>query len=250
MVLGQDYLLHQSTRASRQWRAVHTELSQTLQQVLQDSAAYGGNVSENIKILHNSTTELPALFDAIEVATNTSGGPDAQPRLELFADQLVAETRVISDGAFELTEQLLDARKARDVAERRTAQTTVISLLALVVGIGLLVFYRVLRPMARLEFTAQAVQGGDLAARSGYRARDEFGSLSETLDNMTSTLATAQRDLQNILDAVPSMIAATRCERRNQSSRTKNKSTSALPSGRSVEGTRYWQSGVNRANHS
>lgn len=206
LVLGQDYLLHQSTRASRQWRAVHTELSQTLQQVLQDSAAYGGNVSENIKILHNSTTELPALFDAIEVATNTSGGPDAQPRLELFADQLVAETRVISDGAFELTEQLLDARKARDVAERRTAQTTVISLLALVVGIGLLVFYRVLRPMARLEFTAQAVQGGDLAARSGYRARDEFGSLSETLDNMTSTLATAQRDLQNILDAVPSMI--------------------------------------------
>ncbi len=206
LVLGQDYLLHRNARASRQWRTVHAELSRTLPSVLQDSATYGDDFLDNAKTVREITDGLPALFEAIEGASATPNRADAQDRLDLLADQLVAETRRISEASYELTEQLLEVRKVQDRTQRIAAQVTVITLLVFIVGVGLVVWLRVLRPMASLESTAQAVKSGNLAARSGYRANDEFGSLSRAFDSMTGSLATAQHDLQNILDAVPSMI--------------------------------------------
>ena len=226
LVLSQDYLLHDSPRAAQQWRATHAELALTLPQVASAAPALQGQAVVLVEVVSG----LPELFEAIESAVNEGRGADvdgARPRREMLADHLVGETRRISDGAFEMAEALAQLRQAREQAERRVTQATMAGFGALMLLLAVVVTRRVLKPMVQLEAAAQAVQAGDLGARSGWRARDEFGRLSQVFDLMTQTLqdreahlaasnrqllasevslAAAQRDLRNILDAVPSMI--------------------------------------------
>ncbi len=216
LVLSQDYLLHENPRASRQWRALHDELSRTWLRI----GVISPQLRASVKDLSEVTGTLPALFEALETTARATDRAATQPRLEMLADHLVAETRRISDGAFDLAEQLSEARRSRALLDRRITQATMAAFSALILAVGWLVRRRVLRPMARLEETAQAVEAGNLGARSGYRASDEFGRLSHAFDAMTqalqerdatlqasdSSLAAARRDLQKILDAMPSMV--------------------------------------------
>ena len=137
----------------------------------------------------------------------------ARERLELLAGHLVAETRRISDGAFTLAERAVEVRHARSRADRRVTFVSMGVFAFFAIAISMLVFRRVLRPMAGLEATARAFRDGNLAARSNYRARDEFGDLSSTFDAMaralqerTARLDTAQVELKNTLNAIPSVI--------------------------------------------
>ncbi|MBC7779968.1 MAG: PAS domain S-box protein [Proteobacteria bacterium] len=225
LVLSQDYLLHESPRAIRQWHAVHADLSRTLPPVL----AYAAELRGEVATLSEVTANLPALFQAVESAVNDPDRAKSRPRLDMLADHLVAETRRISDGAFELAEELAEIRRARDLSDQRVTLSTLSAFGLLIVALSVLVMRRVLRPLAGLQRAALAVQAGNLAARSGYRANDEFGALSRIFDQMTHTLqdreatlqggnaslaaseaslAAARRDLQNILDAVPSVIVS------------------------------------------
>ena len=210
LVLGQDYLLNASPRAVRQWRAVHADLTRTLP--LAASAAI--ELKIDVESLAEVTAGLPALFEVLVSAAAQPDRSGAQARIDMLAGHLVAETRRISDGAFELAEQVADLRRQRDSAERELTLGTMAAFGAMVLLISWLVARRVLAPMAGLQSAARAVQAGDLAARSGYRARDEFGQLSLIFDGMTQTLQdreaallAARRDLQSILDAVPSVIS-------------------------------------------
>ena len=226
LVLSQDYLLHESPRAAQQWRATQAELARTLPRVATAAPA----LQAQAEVLTEVTSGLPELFEAIELAANDDGGSDAdesRQRRDMLADHMVGETRRISDGAFEMAETLAHLRQLREQTERRVTQATMAAFGALMLLLAVVVTRRVLRPMVQLEAAAQAVQDGNLGARSGWQARDEFGRLSRVFDQMTQTLqdrdahlaasnqhlqaseaslAAARRDLRNILDAVPSMI--------------------------------------------
>ena len=208
-LLSQNFTLHPSPSASRRWRAVHEDLAQTLPVALQHAA----ELQPDIAALTQVALGLPLLFNAIEAATIASEGGNRLPRDGLLADHLIGETGRISDGAFELAEDLTELRRAHGLAVTRATALTMAAFSVLVLAIAAVVTLRVLRPMAGLQRAAQAVRSGDLAARSDYRAGDEFGSLSHSFDEMAKTLAertgrlqAAERDLRNILDAVPSVI--------------------------------------------
>jgi PAS domain S-box-containing protein len=223
LVLTQDYLLNATPRASRQWRSVHGEVTGTLQRLRGQSEA----LNEDIEVMLRVTESLPDLFAAIEA---TSAEPDrvrVQPRLEMLSNNVIAETRRISDAAFDLEERLSDIRREREAVQRQITLTNQATFVALIGVFSFVVLRRVLRPMARLQRTAAAVESGNLGVRAGYHSDDEFGELSRTFDKMIQTLqerdaaqqatnarltasegslAAARYDLQKILDATPSMI--------------------------------------------
>ena len=209
LAISQDMLLHNSASAARRWQALHADLTRNL------SAVDGplSDLQEEVNNLSDVVQELPALFSAVEANLAEAETAKVTPRQALLADHLVSEIRLISDGAFDLVERIGDLRRAHDALQRRSTQGTMALLSVLMLAIGGLVWRRVLRPMAALESAAEAVRGGQLASRSNYRARDEFGSLSRAFDNMTqalqernASLDSARRDLKNILDAIPSLI--------------------------------------------
>ncbi len=209
LVLSQDYLLHQSPRSRRQWRAVHAELATTLPRLRGSTP----EMRDPLDTLSDVTTGLGPLFDAVETAVAGVQRTANVPQMEMLSDSLVAETRRISDGAFEVAEQLVDLRRLHEQSTHRATVVVTLGFALLIVALSFIVLRRVLRPMRSLQAASQAVEAGDLGARSGYRARDEFGELSARFDSMTGTLqereallAAARRDLRNILDAVPSLI--------------------------------------------
>ena len=187
LVLTQDYGLHQSERAARQWCLVHERLTHALA----DYAAADTAGAEQVDELQDIARTLPQIFTALRAAT-VRDDLDALARRETLTDQLVNETRRVSDGAFDLSRTLTEMRRHDAVGQRWLAVAAQSTLLALTLALAGLLLRRVLAPIDRLRGVAQAVEGGDLAARSGLQSRDELGQLSQALDAMTGALQ--QRD--------------------------------------------------------
>lgn len=209
LVLTQDYLLHGHARARRQWHAVHTELTQTLHEL--DGPVLG--LKDDIDDLVGVSEGLPPLFAALESSAGAGAADSDGGRRQMLSDHLVAETRRISDGAFDLAGRLIEMRSQQQRRLRIATLVANASLAALLSGLVAVVMRRVLRPMRTLQDTARRIEAGDLQARSAYLARDEFGSLSQSFDAMIQSLQDRQaaleatrRDLRTVLDAVPSMI--------------------------------------------
>ncbi len=184
LVLSQDYLLHHSPRAGRQWHAVHAELARSLPQLSGELP----EMQRYVDALGGVAQGLPAVFDTLESAAGAADRAAVQPRLEMLADHLVAETRRISDGAFDLAERLGDVRRARALTDRRVTIASMAAFATLTLAISFVGVRRVLRPIAGLEAAAQAMRSGALGARSAYRGRDELGNLSRAFDTMAEKL--------------------------------------------------------------
>ena len=192
LVLTQDYLLHTSPRALRQWTAVHRQLSDALK----DYAAVGPLQAEEAADLAEVAANLPPLLDSLQQLQAVLPGPTTEARRETLADQLLNETRRISDGAFALSHKVSERRRAANRAQRTQALVTQAAMLALTLVLAWVLLRRVLRPLAQLQRGAQAVQDGDLGARIGDRSGDEMGRLAQAFDAMTSSLQERAAALQ------------------------------------------------------
>ncbi|MGM9483421.1 ATP-binding protein [Roseateles sp. NT4] len=189
LVLTQDYGLYRSERAARQWNLVHQRLSRALH----DYAAADAASAEQVEDLQDTARNLPQIFAALRQASQMPVADlDGAARRETLTDQLVNETRRVSDGAFELSRDLVEARRRDATRQRWLAVITQTTLLALTLLLAGLLLRRVLAPIDRLRSVAKAVEGGDLAARSELKSGDELGQLSQALDAMTAALQ--QRD--------------------------------------------------------
>jgi putative nucleotidyltransferase with HDIG domain len=76
---------------------------------------------------------------------------------------------------------------------------------AAVLAVGILIAQGVTAPLISLVRTARAVTAGDLSVRSGFRSRDEVGTLASSFDIMTERLANTHlqtiRALSSAIDA-------------------------------------------------
>ena len=192
LVLTQDYLLHESPRAARQWVAVHRELSDALADYAEVGKAQRDEVSDLTEVAAN----LPPLFDSLRQLRGAATDHLEQARRGTLADQLVNETRRISDGAFEVSNRLTERRRQANRTQRQLAAATQGVVLMLTLLLAWLLLRRVLAPLSRLQDGAVRVQGGDLSLRVGYRRSDELGELSQAFDAMTAALQERAAALQ------------------------------------------------------
>ncbi|RZL86273.1 MAG: HAMP domain-containing protein, partial [Variovorax sp.] len=189
LVLTQDYGLYRSERAARQWNLVHQRLSRALA----DYAAADAASAEQVEDLQDTARGLPQVFATLRHASQAPiVDTDGVARREMLTDQLVNETRRVSDGAFELSRNLVESRRRDAARQRWLAVATQATLLTLTLLLAGLLLKRVLAPIDKLRRVARAVEGGDLAARSDVKSKDELGQLSQALDAMTAALQ--QRD--------------------------------------------------------
>ncbi|MFW2354417.1 ATP-binding protein [Hydrogenophaga sp.] len=195
LVLTQDFMLHDNPRAARQWGALHAELTKALEAY----AAVGDAQAEEAGALQAVTATLLPLFAGLDKVMDADAtGVDV--RRELIADQLVNETRRISDGAFNLSWSLGERRRQAESRHGVLDLVTLALLLALTLFMAWLLLKRVLRPIAELTTVAELVKSGDLTARTGYRSGDELGQLSQRFDAMTARLQDRELALQSLND--------------------------------------------------
>ena len=195
LVLTQDFMLHDNPRAARQWGALHAELTGAIDAY----AAVGDAQAEEAGGLQAVTATLPSLFAGLEKSMGGDSA-DLSARRELITDQLINETRRISDGAFDLAWSLGERRREAESQHGLLDLFTLALLVTITLLMAWLLLRRVLRPLAELTRVAQAVKSGDLTARTGYRSGDELGLLSQRFDAMTTRLQDRELALQSLND--------------------------------------------------
>jgi signal transduction histidine kinase/CheY-like chemotaxis protein/HAMP domain-containing protein len=193
LVLTQDYAIHESLRAVRQWAALHIRL----RAALADFAAAGAVQKDEVAEIQDIAANLPAIFDTLKTAMSQPPSAEATTRRDTLIDQLAGETRRISDGAFEVSNQVTVRRRALAVQERWVSVATNSILIGLTLAMAQLLLARVFGPIDRLRRTAEAVEGGDLTARTAYARNDELGQLAGAVDSMTGTLARREAALRH-----------------------------------------------------
>lgn len=215
LVLTQDYLLHGEPRAKQQWQARYRLLS------------LAGETKQDSETSPPPSDEIKALPELFAELTNLADSDDASPlqarRRELLVDRLLTEAEAIAERAYE-RERAFTQR--RDATETRLMTLAVLlpALLALVFGLsGRQLAKRVLRPLAQMRRSMDAVAAGQLSVRTDSTAQDELGELARRFDEMTAqleqrniALRSSEALLRLVTDNIPAMIGYWDCDLRNR----------------------------------
>lgn len=186
LVLTHEYTLRGTERSANQWQAAHRALTQAVVQ-----ATPVGSSNEDIDELQETTAILKSVFEGLSQSIPNLAPGLASERRAMLVDQILSETRHVSDLAYRHDSTLFGQLQAEAASLRQKDGVLNWLWLASSVFLGWLMLFRVLRPLARLETAARAVQAGDLKARFDYQSNDELGQAAASFDAMTDSLAHA-----------------------------------------------------------
>ena len=192
LTLTQEYTLYGNERPVAQWHTHYAQLAQTVQAAVQREAA----PDPALRSLHEHVLDLQSLFQKLEETVRQGPSDLAQRRRELMIERLVAATQEM----VEARHRWASAIGAQQAHDQRIFTAIVLSapavLLAVIVGLGLVVLRGTLQPLARLQSTALAIQGGDLSVRCDRGERNELGDAARAVDAMALSLLGANQTLQ------------------------------------------------------
>ena len=208
ITLTNEYALHSEPRAAEQWQQQHEALATTLSAPVQS-----GETSASRLALRTAAAELPALFRRVTELTAQPAAPLTERRRELLVDQLLARTQALADAAYRWSREAASAEQAARRWLRIGGAAALLLLLGTTLAQAIIVWRRVLRPLAVLEKAAAAVERGDLTTRCASTAPDELGHMARCFDAMTLALSQRSAELQRserrlraIADNMPALI--------------------------------------------
>lgn len=219
LILTQDYLLHREPRARQQWQARFHRLGGAVA-----SAKVIGLGEGEQTALGETIQILPELFDELERLPDPALDTLLEAkRRELLVGRLLAEVQAVAERAYERESEFT---QRRNDSERRLMMLSVALPAVLVLLFALatwLLARRLLRPLARLHASMEAVASGNLSVRAASAARDELGELGRQFDRMTvqlrersDALRSSEALLRLVTDNLPAMIGYWDRSRRNR----------------------------------
>ena len=191
LTLTLEYALHAEARAVDQWQQQHAGLAATLA-----VPVLSGETSAARLALRDAAAQLP---DLVRRLSELGAEPDAAlagRSRDLLVDQLLARTQALADSAYRWSREAAAAEQAARRWMRSGGAVSLLLLLVTALAQPLVVWRRVLRPLAVLERAAAAVERGDLTARCASTASDELGHVAHRFDAMTSALGERSAELQ------------------------------------------------------
>jgi len=208
LLVAQDYALHAEARAAQQWYDEHEHLSAAL-----SAAVQSGDTSAARLAMRSEAAELPALFARLSELPAAQSSSLAGRRRAMVVDQLLTRTQALADGAYRWSRDAAAAAQAGRERLRAGVALSLLLLLAATIAQPVVVWRRVLRPLAVLERTATAIEGGDLSARCANDTHDELGRASRRFDAMSAALAErsasvqrSEQRLRAIADHMPALV--------------------------------------------
>lgn len=207
LTLTNEFATYGGERAAAQWRLRHQQLVATVERALERAP------SPALLELRRSIDHLPPLFGKLVEQSAAASSALDQRRHELLVERLLTETQeVIESGhrwSYGIAVRLGDDQRRYHLMVLATPGL----LLALLVALGLMVWRRVLRPLARIEAAVTRIRAGDLSARCHVEAADELGDTGRAVDAMAGALAeqtealrASELRLRLVTDNVPALI--------------------------------------------
>ena len=186
LVLTHEYMLRGNERSASQWQAAHRALTQAVVH-----ATPVGSSDEDIDELRETTANLISVFDSLGLEVPDLAPGLAGERRAMLVDQILSETRLVSDLAYRFDGTLLGQMQAEAASLRQRDGLLNWLWMASSTFLVWLLLVRVLRPLAQLQAAARSVLAGDLKARCNYQSNDELGQTAVSINAMTDSLAHA-----------------------------------------------------------
>ncbi|AOF87655.1 sensory box protein [Hydrogenophaga sp. RAC07] len=196
LVLTHEYMLRGTERAASQWQIAHRALTQAVAQAIPL-----GSSDEDFDELRDTTANLTAIFGSLRRDVPDLAPELAGERRAMLVDQILSETRLVSDLAYRRDGTLFEQVQAETANLRQRDGLLNWLWLASSLFLAWLLVVRVLRPVAMLQAAAQSVQAGDMQARCNYESRDELGQAAASFNAMTDTLAHANERVALAVDS-------------------------------------------------
>jgi PAS domain S-box-containing protein len=193
LTLTQEYTVYGGDRATTQWHARYEQLVRTVEATLARDPSPNPALIE----LRDNVLDLGPLFDKLEGAFREGRTDLTQRRRELIVERLVSESQEVVEARYRWATSIGE-EQAHD--QRVSAFLLLLgpaSLLLVTMGLVLIVWRKVLRPLGGLETSAAAIQGGDLQARTDTSARDELGDAARAVHAMAKSLLAANDAMRN-----------------------------------------------------
>ena len=150
----------------------------------------------------HTPTELRLATEAM--SSGEQGSAEATGRA-IHAEALVTPLEEDGEvvGALALEYDLRPAQALMDERSRRLLLVLGLSLAGFVLFAAVLFRRVIFRPIDKLRMATQAVGGGDLSTRLGWRRRDELGALARDFDAMAADLEENHRYLEELAHRDP-----------------------------------------------
>ncbi|HYF12788.1 MAG TPA: HAMP domain-containing sensor histidine kinase [Candidatus Paceibacterota bacterium] len=198
--LTDEYLARPSKRALDQWNAARVEIDQLLQE--QHAS------SDEIKALLSTIRERSQSFGVI-FSANSQG---AAPALPALSERQAAQLKINSQAIVVDATRLSELNFAEQESSSRLAGIMLIFLTVVftagIVIMMVLLYRRITEPLSMLRGGADRIAGGDLAFRLGSVARDEFGQVARSFDEMADHLQELYRNLNKKAWAAEEVVSA------------------------------------------
>jgi len=186
LVLTHEYTLRRSERSASQWATTQRGLADSVAQ-----AASAGFSNEDVEELQAVTANLPLLFESLSRDVPAMNPKETEARRIMLTDQILSETRSLSDLTFRIEAVLVGRLQAEALAFRQRDGLLNWMWLATSLFLCWLLLVRVLRPLEQMSTAAQALKAGDLQARCRYEGHDELGQAAASFNAMVDSLALA-----------------------------------------------------------
>ena len=184
LALTQEFAFYGEPRAAQQWRKRYADIKRNSA----EEVAYPQFQVHNLASLNANIEHLSELFIALEDMSREPVDALTPMRKQLIVNQLVTNTTNVSEDAYQLANEINDERKLSSDYFLVFYIAITIFLVSIIAYFAYVIFYRILRPLTRLEYAAAAVRSGNLAVRNSSLVQDELGDLGREFDEMTNSL--------------------------------------------------------------
>lgn len=217
LTLTNEFATYGGERAATQWRLRHGQLVTTVDRAIAASPSPPATLVD----LRRNIDTLPSLFEKLVEHLAAPPSALATRRRDLLVERLLTETQEIIESSHRWGHEVATQQAQNQRWFNGMVLATPVLFLLLLGGIGLMVWRRVLRPLARIDAAVASIRTGDLEARCNVEARDELGDTARAVDSMARSLSTqtealraSEQHLRLVTDNVPALIGYINADKR------------------------------------
>lgn len=182
--LTNEFTLYGGKRAVAQWRSRQEQLLAALGQAMRRRDPPSPPLAE----LQRNVGNLSSLFDKLVEIGPQPATPLSHGRRDLLIERLLTEMQGMVESRHRWAIAIGEAQQKDQRLYTAMLLAVPVALLLLLTSLGILVRWRVLRPLARLQATVTAIRDGNLGVRCDTGVQDELGDAARAIDAMTTTL--------------------------------------------------------------
>ncbi|MCR2747411.1 hybrid sensor histidine kinase/response regulator [Limnobacter parvus] len=190
LVLTHTVSMHSSESNLRQWWGVHQSINSQLEQL-----QFSDEQTDLPARLDERLSDLAVLFSGYSHMVASQQASLDQRRSDVLVDRLISEAEQVAEISYKIADSAI-AKQEQLTIQRKTIVSTFAVLFAVnSIFLLILIRFRVVKPLERIESVANEMRHGNLAARCGLPEGDELGDVAAALDNLAIELNDRLEDL-------------------------------------------------------